>query len=599
MADISHNNPNVFYELGIAFALKKPILPLCHINENENRIEKLKQYFGVDKCLQYTYFNTLKGKISSHLVDHNNFAHFKQLSGKSLTVIHDGNKIESTIKPQIGMKYTFSSLCISAAKSAIDQIFEDENIRQHPELNQYLNQKEDYQKNIVHKNLENETYDAIITSLKNSYCVLIDISTDNPAAFFWLGYIHAIGGFAIPINMVDSLNIEQKDEHKIAFDIRALWHIYFDIKNPIELERSLNNTLEFIFIEKSKNLHKYEFWDKIIHEGNKVSIFLGSLNIPNLDRNAIGDWDYRTAAELTRFLTGFKETIEVTLESLIQKSEVKPEVTDILGFEELLKNKNCIIIGSSDVNDLTEIALSKLFEVKPFSPFQEGESFEGFIPLKKYKDKNLKIPESTFFTYSTNEDPKRGFLFRYGKQKFEILEPHYSPEDKNANRIRKLLGLLIVARNPFSSQHWIVIICGISGPATLGIAQMLTGCIYSEFTVNKLKSDEESKFVKNWLNNVDNLAKWRDSRENLNINDSIMNGLLYPIDYSILSENKLERLNELLREKGFGIQALVSVGIYQPQKTQFHDERKIVLWNFTDIKEDYGYGKKNPSILKK
>jgi hypothetical protein len=76
------------------------------------------------------------------------------------------------------------------------------------------------------------------------------------------------------------------------------------------------------------------------------------------------------------------------------------------------------------------------------------------------------------------------------------MEGHAYPGDHQVKGVRKLLGQLVVAKNPFAEGKWIVIISGISGPATLGIAQMLTGCMYKEFTINNLQSvNQEEKTV--------------------------------------------------------------------------------------------------------
>ncbi|KAF0143651.1 MAG: hypothetical protein FD156_2461 [Nitrospirae bacterium] len=586
-ADLSYNNPNVFYELGISIALRKPILPLCIDHNKSQRDNDLKQYFNINKTLACPSFGFLEGEISTNLIDYSLFSDF-DLLGKSLLVLHDGKEIEADYKFKQDLKYSFASLCKSAAGTAIDQIFSDSNLKQHPELRRYSDINP--YKNIIDINLRTSDFDKIVTTLKESFCVLIDTSSDFPAAYFWLGYIHAIGGFAIPINITDKTDKKETDERRLAFDIRALWHIYFNKDNPSELVSSLKDILEFVFIEKSKYLNRDDFWKKILKH-NKVSIFLGSVNIPELGRNTIGDWDYRTAAELTSFLSSAKETMEVTLESPIQKVQKVPSADHREWLEKQLENKNCIIVASSDVNDLTEIALAALWGKEPFKSLDDNDAnFNDFIAFKSYKKDVKPMPPSAFFRYETNPAPQRGFLLRQGNRKNEqqIVEDHFFPDEIVAEGVHILLGQLIVAKNPFPRPHgsdnWIIVISGISGPATLGIAQMLTGCVYSEFTVNSLKTKSEQEF--------NTIVKWLEDSKNrttLGISDNTV--AIPNIAYDAMSEQRLEVLNLKIKNR---VCALISVGVYYPQMRQSHDERKIVAWNFTNIKEKIGANRENP-----
>ncbi len=585
VADLSYNNPNVFYELGISIALRKPILPLCIEHNKNQRDNDLKQYFNINKTLACPNFGFLEGEISSNLIDYNFFGDF-DLLGKSLLVLHDGKEIEADYKFKQGIKYSFASLCKSAAGTAIDQIFSSQNLERHPELKRYSDINP--YKNIFDINLKVSDFERVVNTLKESFCVLIDTSSDSPAAYFWLGYIHAIGGFAIPINITDK---KDNDEYGIAFDIRALWHVYFNKDNPSALVSSLRDILEFVFIEKSKYLNRDDFWKKILKH-NKVSIFLGSVNIPELGRNTIGDWDYRTAAELTSFLSSAKETMEVTLESPIQKVQNIPSPDHRKWLEKQLENKNCIIVASSDVNDLTEIALSALWLKEPFQSLKDNDAnFNDFIAFKSYKRDVKPMPPSAFFRYEENNPkPERGFILRQGNYENEkrIVELHFFPDETDVEGVHILYGQLIVAKNPFPRPHgsdnWIIIISGISGPATLGIAQMLTGCVYSEFTVNSLKtkSDQDFNIIVKWL---------EDSKKRTTLGISGDTVAIPNIAYDAMSEQRLEVLNSKIRNR---VSALISVGVYYPQMRQSHDERKIVAWNFTNIKDVVGANRENP-----
>ncbi len=595
VVDLTYNNPNVFYELGIGVALNKPVLPICLKDNIDNRTSELDKYVGISKPLPCPTFDLLEGNITEYLMDVSRFTSFTGLAGTNLIVLHDGKKIKNDIRGE-QLNYKFARLCKSAAGTAIEQIFEDDNVKRHPELDSYTDHTK--YKKINDYNLNNSSCLEVLEALSNCYCALIDTSSICPATYFWLGFIHAKGGFAIPINTV-------KQQHNVAvngkyppFDIRALWHIYYEEGRPIELVNSLKNILEFVFIEKSKRLHREEFWKKIC-EANRVSIFLGSRNISQLGRNTIGDWDYRAAAELTSFLSREKETMEVTLESPIQKVLEKPDKEHIQWLKSQLCDKNCIIIASSDVNDLTEIALAELWKKPPFSPLSNDDvHFDDFIAFKSYTDKVDVLPSCVSLRYEENtEVAKRGFILRHGNKtsEKEIVEKHFFPDDKGESGVHTLLGQLIVAPNPFAGQErgkkWMIILNGISGPSTFGIAQMLTGCIYSEFTVNRLsstagESEIRIKQLQSWLEkNSHQDAVRSDEKANIRFN----------IDYGSMSEEKIEKLNSTIGNNG--VSAMICVAVYYPEKKVFNDERKIIAWSFKPIFGAGNVERENPRTL--
>jgi len=271
LVDLTYDNPNVFYELGISVALNKPVLPFRLDLPDPQRGENLKRYIGVSKTLDCPRFDILTGNVSDHLMETSPFVKFTGLSGTRLVVLHDGKQIQDVVRGQ-PLEYSFANLCKSAAGTAIEQVFDRQNVERHRDLASYKDYK--VYRQIVDCDLKNVDCSQVLTELGECYCALIDTSSTCPAAYFWLGFIHAKGGFAIPINTVPSSTGGSEEESKSneknlpAFDIRALWHIYYEEGKPTELAVSLKNILEFVFVEKSVTVHGFwgsfgGFWSEI------------------------------------------------------------------------------------------------------------------------------------------------------------------------------------------------------------------------------------------------------------------------------------------------------------------------------------------------
>ena len=160
--------------------------------------------------------------------------------------------------------------------------------------------------------------------------------------------------------------------------------------------------------------------------------------------------------------------------------------------------------------------------------------------------------------------------------------------------VKRLLGQLVVARNPFADQKWIVIISGISGPATLGIAQMLTGCMYKEFTINNAHPIENAKDREQVENALGHYRKIVREGSPLPFGES---GYL---PYDALSEHMLTFLLTMAAKSQGQINALIAVDVYYPEKsdsTYSNDERRVVGWEFIDVSDFLGKAWANPNDL--
>ena len=588
VADITYDNPNVFYELGLAAALRKKIIPICMGKYIKERSDRLKNICGITKILPYPQFDMLDERIQDLVWDlDSTFDNFEQMSGDFITILYDStHKLKS--KERYIEEYDFGALCKTAVGTAMSEIFSENNISKKRELSLYKNI--DQIRTPRYIDLSKEDFKRVIETCKDAACLLVDVTLENTIAnFFWLGYVHGIGGNAIPINSYPA------DENTISrstpFDIRALWHIAFREDQPKELLTSLLQILEYIYIRKSRYLNREEFWKEILKD-NEVSIFLGSLYLDDLGRNTIGDWDYRTATEITNYLSTSKETMKVTLESPLPKRIESPDDSYINWLKSLLKG-NAIIVASADVNDLTEVALSEILHRQPFKTISDKDTgFTGYIAYKKYAKKAvMQFPETAFYVREDASTDSRGFIIQEGAAlRKELMEDHFYPDDSRVTGIRRLLGQLVVAKNPFIANKWIVIISGISGPATLGIAQMLTGCMYQEFTINNLINiPEELKAKVNEYNNIFT-------------NDLVIdNGRQgQQIQYDSLSEYMLSKILEISKMTDGEINSIIYVDVYYPPKngsSYSNDERKIIGWGFVNITKFVGKNWMNPNNL--
>ncbi len=591
VADVTFDNPNVFYELGLATALRRKIIPLCSEELAAKRQDELRRMFGIGKLMPYRPFDILEARISNFVwaVDEP-FLDFEQMSGDNVVVLHDStHQIKNTRRYQ--QTYDFGALCRTAVGTAVSSIFSKDNVALKPELRLYDESRLGSIRTPGSVDLAGMTYRDVINACRHAACVLIDVSSESAIAnFFWLGYIHGIGGSAVPVN---SYSADESDKQRTtAFDIRALWHISFEENHPADLLGSLVQILEHIYLRKARYLYRHSFWSEILKD-NRVSVFLGSLYLEELGRNTIGDWDYRTAAEITNYLSASKETMKVTLGSPLPKREGVRDKAYIEWLQGQLTD-NTIIVASSDVNDLTEVALARILGVPPFESIPDtNKTFTGYIAYKKYaKPARGAAPETAFYVRDTGEPDSRGFLVRRGSMKWEITEEHAYPTDRGILRPRRQYGQLVVARNPFAPGKWIVIISGLSGPATFGIAQMLTGCMYEEFTVNDLSDIDrhkiETEIGRYWELATSRVSPTASRQET-------------QVPYDALSEVMLEELLGMAAKSGGETNSLIAVDVYYPPQSTSHysnDERKVVGWEFVNLKEELRMPWNNPNGLK-
>lgn len=367
--------------------------------------------------------------------------------------------------------------------------------------------------------------------IERSFCTIIDVSGNDPVACFWLGYCHARGLNAIPVYRLGSAaHVEHPDlkspqtadessetpeeeddrlrgrvpEPRLAFDIRALWYAEYDSKKSYEFKDKMREILDHLLERDLPDRQKRAFWDRFPAE-LPIKVFTGAIHNHSLNREMVGDWDVRTVSELFSYLPAIREasTIELVTplyspEQAYAQWEADPKNKSVKnrqeaftreyreGIKSQLEHCCAIVIASPDVNPVTEYLLNKVYKVKappnPFDPCKEP-NFNGYVVLKqteKAEEKaatNIPVFPRYFYQIEHNQQKEqRGFAIqsRVNRDKSEQLMREYFSQN-DASQDFKLLGHLVVAYYPPESNNLIVLLNGVSGPATFALAQILTG----------------------------------------------------------------------------------------------------------------------------
>ncbi len=245
------------------------------------------------------------------------------------------------------------------------------------------------------------------------------------------------------------------------------------------------------------------FWTTLLGSRGEVSIITGGLHSKDHNREMVGDWDLRAASELTSYFS--RHQYRPMIETPIYQPEFAKEFNRKLTTKDYIRqvideirvgDKNCVVIASPDVNPLTEIMLGRLFSVPEEALFSELDRppTNAFIVYKKRKKpQEPSAPDETadqdgaparraFYREGTGDEAveKRGFLSRAFEEDDEALLDYYGQNEYEPNRKAfRIYAQLIVARNPFTAENepprYVVILNGVSGPATFALTQVLTG----------------------------------------------------------------------------------------------------------------------------
>lgn len=253
------------------------------------------------------------------------------------------------------------------------------------------------------------------------------------------------------------------------------------------LEDSLAREREKV-AEARKYYRHRRFWGPFA-ENRDVHIFTCGRDIPpdaarprgtGGFRTNIDKWDYRAVLGIAHYFAlnypGTRLTIEDPESKLQQEDIAKTHVlaNRIAEVGNLLKDKDCIIIGSPDVNDFAEIVLSRIHRIHPYDDSRKKS--QGFVLVRDRKN------TASAFYWKTEAGEEEG-IARLDQGEKRIYRHEPASNTAGTSGIGKMHGILVVAENPFSdpvARRRIMILSGFSGVATNAMAKFLTEEAYLE-----------------------------------------------------------------------------------------------------------------------
>lgn len=545
IADISVENSNVFYEIGLAYGLHCPVIlmqkegikdlltdprikmSLSYNNDYQDMINHLiYKYRTIEKIKDEP-----RNQLETHIIKPNNQTRNKtkmRISVLDFSLdFNRGSKKENDEKSN-DIIIGFPEILIGAIDASMqeikfrlsekinkDQSFSnDETIDDvWHQIYHNINWKEDFLETHVIKIDGTQGYEKITQDIESSFCNIIDVTPDTPnstIAYFWLGYCHSRGLNVIPVFRMKSKKEPNDPAEKLAFDIRSLWYADYYEDEPYKFKKRIREILEYLLMRDIPDRQKRDFWDRFSPE-KELKVFTGAIHVEDLMREVVGDWDVRTVSEIFSYLPLIRETTAPRLVSPFYSPEEaykrfvsdNPDLSEpdrkerfINKFngdiERQLENSSAIVIASPDVNPVTEFLLNKIYKVTCddiyYKPFMDSSNpnFDGYVVIKEKLpkiDTNSDIKKFTRLFYQERirdvdddkEKLKRGFaLHRHLVfSTADYMEEYYN-QAENVESF-KLLGHLLVTKYPQDSENYIILLNGVSGPATFALAQILTG----------------------------------------------------------------------------------------------------------------------------
>lgn len=450
-ADLTQPNRNVYYELGLSYGMnkklviisKKPLSESTHFGLIKDNQEAFIQYrslddFSIEK--KETFVLAFRKPIICE-------TNLKQIP-------------QSQILNIINSEYSVQGLHERTIKKAITDMDAP------PESTLYNSDWEIITKAISKSSL----IDEFITDFNKSKVCTIDTTNydrriTTPYVYFCLGLGHGAEKDVIPLTHTSRSEF-------LPFDVRGLWHIFFhDLKSLKFQFTGIFQKIDKSWSDEKQNHLYKEIWAPFFKRDNVVNIMTCARSISDDvrgKRTNIDKWDYKSVAEISRFLALKFPKSQTNITAPIKKLSIEEiermDNRSILSkISENLKDKDCIIVGSPDVSDLAEVVLSRLHNIDPYNI--ERLKSTGYIIIK---DLGHSTKSSFIWQKAKDEKVGIGHLLSKGETGADFA---------NAPKEGIIYGILIIANNPFYSEfndRKIMILSGFSGVATYSIAKLLT-----------------------------------------------------------------------------------------------------------------------------
>ncbi|MEI7732896.1 MAG: hypothetical protein WCO56_25215 [Verrucomicrobiota bacterium] len=569
IADVSCPNENVFYELGLAYGMGQSLILVGH--NKRPFAQSVAKYLG---CPLYLYADldplllssdAKKGFSGSALawssgvtspirhetgtsigfVEILKHSVFGSENDKNLGLPHDPESTPLFTEGDIELDFT--THVKSDIGLAIADLSEDKDLKR--SVGNQIQRIEQIKKKIAKRECQianNQSFKAFKAAVDNAYLLIVRTGKDcHPMAYFWLGYGHARGQNVIPITqLVVSKTTGEEGIQDLAFDIRAQRHMTFSHRKPEQLQGELSKVMRDTIVKDFTVWSRKHFWDKFLGNRGEVSIITGALHVANPVREMVGDWDLRAASELAAYLSNqqYRPRIETPI---YQPEFVRLDPIDyIKSIHNDLKlgQKNCVVIASPDVNPLTEIIFGKCYGVPDKDLFKRPSNLAGFVKkysnaviVRKRQFRDGNPPEGgkrsaiarAFYvddeTYDQTENKEeRGVIGGWigshkieSVRKTEILLPYKSQQELDGRQDFDVYGHILIARNPFTppdaERRYVIVLNGVSGPATFAMTHVLTGGVNDDFTLYSERKFDAKSMTEEILNKV--LSQWNNVEE--------------------------------------------------------------------------------------
>ena len=300
----------------------------------------------------------------------------------------------------------------------------------------------------------------------------------NAYVFFLLGLAHACERDVVPV-------INRPINRRVPFDIRGLWQVNFGTIE--ELESELAQIIPAIDADFKKERDDYlckQVWDPFLREKH-LHVFTCAREAANDEdrgkRTNVDKWDFTSVSELSFFIAQKYETAEVQIEEPKNKrNTAELENIDELGalhdrIRHELADRDCVIIGSPDVSDYAEVAISDLCGIIPHSPEQDHSTLP-FVFYKRTEGPDHPRRKSSFYSIPGRNEKDRVVFGSRGTTCVECLEYQDDREGGQAFRGHTCV-VITIAKSPYATDgaaRHIMILSGFTGIATYAAIKFLT-----------------------------------------------------------------------------------------------------------------------------